>query len=99
MDVQGTRYLTMSEVEKQTVAEWKADYNWLAKRLDRMETEMSERIVDLKKKVKLLVRILVDKKIVGEEIAKSIEESTPEDEKLAEDKLIEWFLAEREKKE
>jgi len=100
MDAQGTRYLTMSgEPEKDTKAEWQADYNWLSKRLDRIDTEMSERIVELRKKIRLLVRILVDKKIVGEEIAKSVEESTPEDERIAEDKLIEWFLAEREKTE
>jgi len=100
MDAQGTRYLTMSvETEKDTKAAWQADYNWLSKRLDRIDTEMSERIVELRKKIRLLVRILVDKKIVGEEIAKAVEESTPEDERIAEDKLIEWCLAEREKKE
>jgi len=85
------------ETEKDTKAAWQADYNWLSKRLDRIDTEMSERIVELRKKIRLLVRILVDKKIVGEEIAKSVEESAPEDEVKKEEELIEWFLAERKK--
>lgn len=87
----------MSESEKEVKPEWRADYNWLSRRLDRIENEMSERITKLKKRLRLLVRILVDKKIVGEEVAKSVEETVSEDEEIEETKLIEWFLAEREK--
>jgi len=86
--------------ERETKAEspdWSWDIRNLRDKINRIETDMSEQISDLKKKIKLLVRMLVDKKIVGEETAKSVEESTPEDEKLAEEKLIEWFLEERKK--
>lgn len=43
-----------------------------------------ERITELKKKIRLLVRLLVDKKIIGEELAKSFEETSS-------DELIEWY--------
>ena len=46
---------------------------------------------DIKKLIKLLVRILVDKKIIGEELAKTFEESKkPAKEDLA--KLIDWLF-------
>ncbi len=52
----------------------------------RRETEYNyEQIKDLRKKIKLLVRILVDKKIIGEELAKTFEETaTPAE-------VLEWY--------
>lgn len=49
---------------------------------------LKEDVRNLRKKVRLLVRILVDKKIVGEEVAKSIEESLKE----RNDPVLDWFL-------
>ena len=53
-------------------------------------------IADLKKKIRLLVRILVEKKIIGEEIAKTFEESkmTPSESK----DLIKWYEEKHKKK-
>lgn len=44
----------------------------------------------LEKKVRLLVRLLVDKGVIGAELAKSFEETTPKS-----NELIEWFLKEK----
>jgi len=52
------------------------DLRWLQERVDRMGI-----------KIRLLVRILVDKKIIGEELAKTFEETSPDKEKL-----LEWFI-------
>ena len=46
---------------------------------------VNDRINDLRKKLKLLVRLLVDKKIIGEELAKSFEETMPSD-------ILKWYL-------
>lgn len=57
---------------------------WLERRMDRID----ERIDRINKKIRLLVRILVDKKIVGTELAKSFEETEP----VAEiDKILKWY--------
>jgi len=52
------------------------DLRWLQERVDRMGI-----------KIRLLVRILVDKKIIGEELAKTFEETS-----LDKEKLLEWFV-------
>lgn len=51
---------------------------------------LEEDIRNLRKKMRLLVRILVDKKIVGEEVAKSIEESFKDGNKA----IFDWFMDE-----
>ena len=53
-----------------------------------------ERIRDLQKKIRLLTRILVDKKIIGEEMAKTFEETTLIDKK----ELLEWYNERRKRK-
>lgn len=42
-------------------------------------------IADLKKKIRLLVRLLVDKKIIGDEIAKSFEETNSSE-------VLKWYM-------
>ena len=54
---------------------------------------MHKRISDDKKMFRLLVRILVEKKVIGEELAKTFEETQSSDE------LLEWFLKDDENKE
>ena len=78
--------------EKTAVPEWKGDYNYLSKRLDRIETDLSERISNLKRKIRLFVRILVDKKIIGEEVSKSIEEVFAEDNETIDEETLNWLL-------
>lgn len=78
--------------EKTAVPEWKGDYNYLSRRLERMETDFSERISNLKRKIRLFVRILVDKKIIGEEVSKSIEEVFTEDNEAIDEETLKWFL-------
>lgn len=57
---------------------------WLERRMDRQD----ERITRYRKMMRLLVRILVDKKIIGAEIAKSFEET----EAVADiEKILEWY--------
>ena len=52
---------------------------------------LKEDVRSLRKKIRLLVRILVDKKIVGAELAKSVEETAKKDE------ILKWFLEEAQK--
>ena len=59
------------------------DITYLEKRIGYLE----ERLNDYKKRLSLLVRILVDRKIVGGEIAKSIEET-----KTADETILKQFL-------
>lgn len=47
---------------------------------------LSNRIRDQSKKIRILVRILVDKKIIGPELAKTFEETTPNKD------ILEWYL-------
>lgn len=82
----------MIEEEKAAVPEWKGDYNYLSRRLERMETDFSERISNLKRKLRLFVRILVDKKIIGEEVSKSIEEVFAEDNEAIDEETLNWLL-------
>lgn len=67
--------------------------SWLERRVDRLADEMREQCRNHARRVRLFVRILVDKKIIGEEVAKSIEESLPKNEEEIEG-LIDWLLEE-----
>ena len=55
--------------------------DWINQRLDRLE-----------KKCKILIAIMVDKKMISQEIAKVIYETNPKDQL----NLIEWYLKENE---
>lgn len=83
----------MSEEEKKSERPWQSDYNWLEKRVDRLQNQMNDQCAAQSKRTRLLVRILVDKKIIGEEIAKSIEETLVEEEK-ANKAIFNWFMGE-----
>lgn len=68
----------MSVPEKEVPAVSKSDIDWVNDRIDRV----NENIRKINTKIKLLVRILVDKKTIGPELAKTFEEArelTPED--------------------
>lgn len=45
----------------------------------------NEQLRNANKKIKLLVRLLVDKKIIGTELAKTFEETVPND-------ILDWYL-------
>jgi len=81
----------MSEPEKK-VEDWRSDYNWLSRRIDRLENEMREQCRNHARRIRLFVRILVDKKIIGEEVAKSIEEVFAEDGEAIDEEAIKWLL-------
>jgi len=68
--------------------------NYATTQFVRSEMEYYNRQVsDLKKKIRLLVRILVDKKIIGAELAKSFEETaTPAD-------VLAWYEEKHKKPE
>jgi len=60
------------------------DLQWHSQRMDRID----KRINRINKKIRLLVRILVDKKIIGPELAKSFEET----EAIADiEKILKWY--------
>ena len=61
------------------------DYNYLSRRIQSLEERQRDDYERLNKRIRLLVRILVDKKIVGEEVAKSVEET-------GKNSLVEWLL-------
>jgi len=50
---------------------------------------LKEDIRNLQKKIKILVAVLVDKKLIGEQTAKAFTETCPEE-------VVEWFLKKRE---
>jgi len=79
-------------IEEEKKAEWKSDYDWLSKRIDRVENEMREQCRTHARRIRLFVRILVDKKIIGEEVAKSIEEVFAEDNAAIDEKTLKWLL-------
>lgn len=83
----------MSEEVKKAEPDWRSDYKWLSRRIDRVENDMQEQCRNHTRRIRLFVRILVDKKIIGEEVAKSIEESLPKNEEEI-DGLIDWLLEE-----
>lgn len=91
----------MSEEVKKESQPWKGDYDWLSRRIDRFEneiesvrTEMREQCKTHTRRIRLFVRILVDKKIIGDEVAKSIEESLAKGTKEEVEGLIDWVLEE-----
>jgi len=51
---------------------------------------LREDIRSLQKKVKVLVAVLVDKKLIGEQMAKVFTETCPKE-------IVEWFLKKQEK--
>ena len=53
-------------------------------------TYLQERMSKLEKKIKLLTGLLIDKKIIGEEMGKAVSESIENKE------LIKWFMAQKE---
>jgi hypothetical protein len=61
------------------------DYDYLSRRIERLSERQREDHERLSKRIRLLVRILVDKKIVGEEVAKSVEETGKKD-------LLDWLI-------
>ena len=65
------------------------DYRYLNSRMDSLQKEID----DIRKRLRLLVRILVDKKIVGEETARSVQET-----KASDSEVIDWWLKELEVK-
>jgi len=65
----------------------RSDTQWLQRQID----DLYKADRDMKKMFRLLVRILVDKKIIGEELAKTFEESKGTT-KADVQKLIEWLL-------
>ena len=79
--------------EKEEAKPWQPDVNWLQRRLDRLETEMRDQCRTHARRIRLLVRILVDKKIIGEEIAKSVEETFGKEGNV----ILDWFKEELEK--
>ena len=58
----------------------RGDIDWINRRLDRIEA-----------KIRLLTRLLIEKKIIGADIAKSIEETSSES-------LLDWYIKELKKK-
>ena len=82
------------EVKKEAEQPWRSEYRWLSKRIDRVEEEMRDQCKNHTRRIRLFVRILVDKKIIGEEVAKSIEESLAKGTKEETGELIDWLLEE-----
>jgi len=66
------------------------DVQYLSRRVDRIETTMFERLSAISKRIRLLVRILVDKKVVGPELAKSVEETFGANPDA--DALLDWLI-------
>lgn len=75
------------EAEKATVPSvTKSDLDWVHKRIDYVNEDLRA----MRSKLRLLVRILVDKKIIGVELAKTFAEAkeiSPEDM----DRIVAWF--------
>lgn len=70
--------MTESVKKDESVAPYQID--WINRRLDRIEAKM-----------RLLTRLLIEKKIIGVDIAKSIEETSSEE-------ILDWYLDELKKK-
>ena len=66
------------------------DYQRLSNRLDYLDQYYSRELDAIKKRFKVLIAFLIDKKVIGEQIAKAIQETKSETESF--DKLIEWFM-------
>jgi hypothetical protein len=81
--------------EKETQAAYASESS--VRYLEERITRINERMQNDKKMLRLLIRILVDKKIIGPELAKTFEETigqTPEAKEL-----VEWFLKNQEGEE
>jgi len=89
----------INKVNEMAVSEEKAsvpevsqrDLDWMGRRIDRIW----EQIYKDQKKLKLLIALLVDKKVIGGELAKQIQETLFKGEDKA--SLLEWFKAEMQK--
>ena len=68
------------------VVEATPDYAREIKYINDRLTRIDNRISNEKKMFRLLVRILVDKKVIGDELAKTFEETQSSKE------LLDWFL-------
>ena len=78
----------MSEVKKEDCTcscSCESDMKWLHRRIDSVNEDYQR----LRKMLRIVVAILVDKKLIGENIAKSFMESK---ERGDADKLIEWLV-------
>lgn len=80
--------LNLSEVKKEETPNYatKSDIQWIERSLERARQDREK----IKKMIRVIVAILVDKKLIGEQIAKTFMESTqtgPDPEKL-----IAWLL-------
>ena len=75
----------MSEQPNKTEINWKSEIDWLNRRIDMQYQEIQQ----LRKKIKALVAILVDEKIIGEELGKIFEESK----ETTNSKIVEWYEA------
>jgi len=67
-----------------TRADLDNEVRWLSQRMERQYTE----IENLRKTIKLLARILADKKVLSPELMKTFEETVPDTSK----DLIEWYI-------
>jgi len=79
----------MMEGEK-TESVTQNDLSYLSRRVDRIETTMYDRFSAMSKRIRLLVRILVDKKVIGPELAKSVEETFGQNPDA--DALLDWLI-------
>ena len=67
----------MSVCEKEETPECitKDELKWIERRIENNDKYITNRVEKLETKIRLLVRILVDKKMIGAELAKTFEES------------------------
>lgn len=79
--------MAMEKVVEQTV---NPEVTRLSNRLDYLDQYYSRQFDTINKKIKVLVAFLIDKKVIGEQVAKAIQETKSETESF--DKLIEWFM-------
>ncbi len=87
----------MSECEKAEAPECitKDELKWIERRIENNDKYMTNRVQKLETKLRLLVRILVDKKLVGTELAKTFEESI--EPKRDTSKIVEYYEAKNQK--
>jgi len=75
----------MSEVKAESTYNCESEIKWLQRRLDSVNEDYRK----LRKMIRIVVAILVDKKFVGENVAKTFMESKKAGDV---DKLIEWLI-------
>lgn len=73
------------EKAEEHVCACKSDIEWLGRRIDSINEDYRR----LRKVLRIVIAILVDKKLVGENVAKTFTESK---EKVDVDKLIKWLV-------